>query len=91
MRQTTAFQGPLDTRPPSLLSVQIGPYRADPEVSLLSHKTTGEGRRMRIDQLQQQVGKGEYQVDTHAVAEAILRRLLGAGGAGAEAPAAATD
>jgi len=31
---------------------------------------------MRISELQQQVGRGEYRVDTHAVAEAILRRLL---------------
>jgi len=31
---------------------------------------------MRINELQQQVGRGEYRVDTHAVAEAILRRLL---------------
>jgi hypothetical protein len=31
---------------------------------------------MRIIELQEQVGRGEYRVDTHAVAEAILRRLL---------------
>ncbi|HTU94569.1 MAG TPA: flagellar biosynthesis anti-sigma factor FlgM [Solirubrobacteraceae bacterium] len=31
---------------------------------------------MRISEIQQQVGSGEYRVDTHAVAEAILRRLL---------------
>jgi anti-sigma28 factor (negative regulator of flagellin synthesis) len=37
----------------------------------------GEGNRdMRISEIQQQVGRGEYRVDTHAVAEAILRRLL---------------
>jgi hypothetical protein len=37
----------------------------------------GEGNRdMRIIELQEQVGRGEYRVDTHAVAEAILRRLL---------------
>jgi anti-sigma28 factor (negative regulator of flagellin synthesis) len=37
----------------------------------------GEGNRdMRIVEIQQQVGRGEYRVDTHAVAEAILRRLL---------------
>ena len=46
---------------------------------------------MRIDQLQQQVGTGQYQVDTHAVADAIVRRLLGAGGAAAAAPANATE
>ena len=38
---------------------------------------------MRINQLQQQVGTGQYQVDTQAVADAILRRLLGAGGSAA--------
>jgi hypothetical protein len=31
---------------------------------------------MRISEIQQQVGRGEYRVDTHAVAEAILLRLL---------------
>jgi anti-sigma28 factor (negative regulator of flagellin synthesis) len=31
---------------------------------------------MRISEIQQQVGRGEYSVDTHAVADAILRRLL---------------
>jgi hypothetical protein len=37
----------------------------------------GEGNRdMRISEIQEQVGRGEYSVDTHAVAEAILRRLL---------------
>ncbi|HXD67139.1 MAG TPA: flagellar biosynthesis anti-sigma factor FlgM [Solirubrobacteraceae bacterium] len=37
----------------------------------------GEGNReMRISEIQDQVGRGEYRVDTHAVAAAILRRLL---------------
>jgi hypothetical protein len=37
----------------------------------------GEGNRyMRIMEIQDQVGRGEYRVDTNAVAEAILRRLL---------------
>jgi hypothetical protein len=37
----------------------------------------GEGNRdMRISEIQQQVGRGEYRVDTHAVADAILRKLL---------------
>jgi hypothetical protein len=31
---------------------------------------------MRISELHQQVGRGEYRVDAHAVAEAILRKLL---------------
>ena len=32
---------------------------------------------MRITEIQTQVGRGEYQVDHRAVADAILRRLLG--------------
>jgi hypothetical protein len=31
---------------------------------------------MRIIELQEQVGRGEYRVDNHAVADAIVRRLL---------------
>jgi anti-sigma28 factor (negative regulator of flagellin synthesis) len=31
---------------------------------------------MRLSEIQDQIGRGEYQVDTHAVAEAIVRRLL---------------
>jgi hypothetical protein len=31
---------------------------------------------MRIIEIQEQLGRGEYRVDTHAVADAILRRLL---------------
>ncbi|MGO9819144.1 MAG: hypothetical protein ACLPTJ_00665 [Solirubrobacteraceae bacterium] len=31
---------------------------------------------MRLSQIQVQIGRGEYQVDTHAVADAIVRRLL---------------
>lgn len=33
-------------------------------------------RNMRINEIQEQVGRGEYRVDIHAVAEAIVRRLL---------------
>ena len=33
---------------------------------------------VRVNQIQEQVGRGEYRVDTQAVAAAILRRLLGA-------------
>jgi anti-sigma28 factor (negative regulator of flagellin synthesis) len=37
----------------------------------------GEGNReVRINEIQEQVGRGEYRVDTHAVADAIVRRLL---------------
>ncbi|MGH2858024.1 MAG: flagellar biosynthesis anti-sigma factor FlgM [Solirubrobacteraceae bacterium] len=31
---------------------------------------------MRITEIQQQVGRGQYRVDTQAVADAIVRRLL---------------
>ncbi|MGA9856322.1 MAG: flagellar biosynthesis anti-sigma factor FlgM [Solirubrobacteraceae bacterium] len=31
---------------------------------------------MRISEIQEQIGRGEYQVDTHAVADAIVRRLM---------------
>jgi hypothetical protein len=31
---------------------------------------------MRIIEIQEQVGRGEYHVDTNAVADAIVRRLL---------------
>jgi anti-sigma28 factor (negative regulator of flagellin synthesis) len=89
----TGFQGPLDTRPLRSPTVQTREYIAEAEVSLSSQSKTGEGTAhgMRIDQLQQQVGKGEYQVDAQAVADAILRRILGAGGRVAVAPDAATD
>ena len=32
---------------------------------------------MKIMAIQQQVGRGEYQIDPRAVAEAIVRRILG--------------
>ena len=32
---------------------------------------------MKIMAIQEQIGRGEYQVDAHAVADAILRRILG--------------
>jgi anti-sigma28 factor (negative regulator of flagellin synthesis) len=39
-------------------------------------KPIGEGKRsMMINQIQEQIGRGEYQVDTRAVAEAFLRCL----------------
>ena len=31
---------------------------------------------MRVTEIQEQVGRGEYQVDANAVADAIVRRLL---------------
>ena len=35
---------------------------------------------MRINEIQDQVGRGEYRVDNQAVADAILRRMLDAHG-----------
>jgi len=31
---------------------------------------------MRLSQIQDQIGRGEYRVDTQAVADAIIRRLI---------------
>jgi len=31
---------------------------------------------MRLSEIQEQIGSGEYRVDNHAVADAMLRRLL---------------
>jgi hypothetical protein len=33
-------------------------------------------REMRMNEIQQQIGRGEYRVDSQAVADAIIRRLL---------------
>jgi len=68
----------LGQRPPDLV-ISGAVFRRDPRgQELIGHsQPMGEGNRdMRISELQQQVGRGEYRVDTHAVAEAILRRLL---------------
>ena len=32
---------------------------------------------MLVNQLQDQIGRGEYRVDAQAVADAIIRRLIG--------------
>ena len=34
---------------------------------------------MRMNEIQEQIDRGDYRVDHHAVADAILRRLLAAG------------
>ncbi len=42
-------------------------------------KPVGEGKRereMQLIQIQEQIGRGEYHVDSHAVADAIVRRLM---------------
>ena len=31
---------------------------------------------MRVNEIQQQIGRGEYEVDTRAVADAIMRRMI---------------
>ncbi len=41
---------------------------------------------MRIDEIQQQIGRGEYEVDTKVVANAILRKLMQGYGRMASAP-----
>ena len=38
--------------------------------------TTEAKRAMRLSQIQEQIGRGEYHVDTHAVADAIMLKLL---------------
>jgi hypothetical protein len=32
---------------------------------------------MRLNEIQDKIGRGQYHVNTHAVADAIVRRLLG--------------
>lgn len=51
---------------------------ADSESELIHQPTPlGEGNpNMRLSQIQEQIGRGEYQVDTQAVADAIVRKLL---------------
>ena len=51
---------------------------ADSEDALIRQPTPlGEGTpNMRLNQIQEQIGRGEYQVDTRAVADAIVRKLL---------------
>ena len=67
-----------DERPVCSHPVEEDLYGAEGGRELIRQPTPiGEGKRdMRISQIQEQVGRGEYQVDTQAVADAILRRLL---------------
>lgn len=44
---------------------------------------------MRVSQLQEQIGRGEYRVDPQAVADAIVRRLLEGLRAGSTEPKSA--
>jgi Anti-sigma-28 factor, FlgM len=53
-------------------------WPADTEATLKRQsvpKAGGTGA-VRLNEIQQQVGRGDYQVDTQAVADAIVRRLL---------------
>jgi hypothetical protein len=67
----------LDVRPLVPGSVQTAPRRADTD-SVIGPISTSQGRNseMRMNELQQLIDRGEYRVDTHAVADAILRRIL---------------
>ena len=51
---------------------------ADSEFELIRQPTPlGEGNpNMRLSQIQEQIGRGEYQVDAQAVADAIVHKLL---------------
>lgn len=42
---------------------------------------------MRMSEIQEQIGRGDYRVDTYAVADAILRRLLAGQSRPADPPA----
>lgn len=61
-------------------SVQRSRCAADTEAKL-NRRTVpiAEGQEaLRVIQIREQIGRGEYRVDTEKVADAILRRLLGA-------------
>jgi anti-sigma28 factor (negative regulator of flagellin synthesis) len=56
--------------------VQIHGGAADTELTMIGPAATGEGRRdMKISQIQQMIGRGEYHVEPSVIAAAILRRL----------------
>jgi hypothetical protein len=67
----------MDVRPLAAGSVQPGVSSAD-RFSVIGPISTPQGRptEMRMNELQQLIDRGEYRVDTHAVADAILRRIL---------------
>jgi hypothetical protein len=66
----------MDVRPLATGSVQPGACSAD-RFSVIGPISTPQGRHeMRMNELQQLIDRGEYRVDTHAVADAILRRIL---------------
>ena len=67
----------MDVRPLAAGSVQPGVPGAD-RFKVIGPISTPQGRsnEMRMNELQQLIDRGEYRVDTHAVADAILRRIL---------------
>ncbi len=67
----------MDVRPLAAGSVQRSVTGAD-RFSVIGPISTPQGRptEMRMNELQQLIERGEYRVDTHAVADAILRRIL---------------
>ncbi len=79
MSRPTGFRASSDTRPRLGESVEGVRESAETDTRLLGQTPIAEGnaREMRTNEIQQQVGRGEYRVDTQAVADAILRRLLG--------------
>jgi anti-sigma28 factor (negative regulator of flagellin synthesis) len=70
----------MDVRPLATRSVQPTASGAE-RFSVIGPISTPQGRptEMRMNELQQLIDRGEYRVDTHAVADAILRRILGSG------------
>ena len=71
-------------------SVQPGPGSAE-RFNVIGPISTPQGRpsEMRMNELQQLIDRGEYRVDTQAVADAIVRRLLA--GRGRPQASTATD
>lgn len=69
----------MDVRPLATGSVQPAASPAD-RFSVIGPISTPQGRNeMRMNELQQLIDRGEYRVDTNAVADAILRRILAPG------------
>jgi hypothetical protein len=67
----------MDVRPLAAGSVQPTVSGADRFSVILPISTPQERpTEMRMNELQQLIDRGEYRVDTHAVADAILRRIL---------------
>jgi anti-sigma28 factor (negative regulator of flagellin synthesis) len=66
----------LAKRPLASAPVQIPGSGADIQQAMFGPSPTGEATRdMKITEIQQMIGRGEYYVEPSAIAEAILRRL----------------